>query len=320
MTSVEADRVVDLSRQADWAYPTSFGRPVHWDQTEEWVERLGRERDSFVRAARYYVQNGKMDLALEIAANVWRLWILARDVEGGRRFLGDILDRGSNEPTRWRALALYGDSLLAMRQGNLEDSRKRSEEALKIAESIQDHEALVLGNLAVSRVAIEEGSYKVALDRAGDSRQYGRGLGLRFEQAPLFMEAQSYRMFGDYDRAASLFKESLDLNRRVEDKGMVVAELNNLGLVEIHRNNVEIAERLLNEAEKLSGSSPDDHYGNAMTYLNKAMVAYRKNNIEQARTLLSKAKSTFNEARIEPAKDDESEFVWLERELTKTAG
>ena len=133
----------------------------------------------------------------------------------------------------------------------------------------------------------------------------------------MFMLAQSYRMLGDYEEAASLFSESLELNRRIEDKGMVIAELTNLGLVEIHRNNVERAEQLLDEAEKLTGSGPSDPYGKAMTCLNKAMLAYRKKDITGAQSLLSQAKSTFAEAKIEPAIDDKSEITWLEQELTR---
>ena len=70
--------------------------------------------------------------------------MVARDIDGGRRFLEEILDRGSAQPWRWRALALYGDSVLAMRQGRLEESRKRSQETLRIAELTKDVEALVM--------------------------------------------------------------------------------------------------------------------------------------------------------------------------------
>ena len=281
------------------------------------MDTLSKEKDSFVKAVMCLLQNGKEDLALEMAANTWRLWILARKGDDGRRFLAEVLDNGSGKPSRWRALALYGDSLLAMRQGRLEESRKRSEEALKIANSIRDLDALVLGNLAMSRVAMEEGNYELARDLSTEARRYANDLGPGFWQAPLFMQAQSYRMLGDYEKAASLFAESLGLNRRVQDRGMIIAELTNLGLVEIHRNNVDRAEQLLTEAEKISGSAPDDPYGKAMTLLNKAMLAYRRNDISQAHSLLSKAKTTFYEAKIERATDDKSEINWLEQQLEK---
>ena len=124
-------------------------------------------------------------------------------------------------------------------------------------------------------------------------------------------------MLGDYEKAASLFNESIDLNRRIEDKGLVITELTNLGLVEIHRNHVDRAEQVLKEAEKISGSTPDNPYEKAMRSLTNAMVAYRKNNIIKARSILSKAKSTFAEAEIEPDIDDKAEINWLEQELSR---
>ena len=53
-------------------------------------------------------------------------------------------------------------------------------------------------------------------------------------QAPLFLHASATRLTGDYDQAAALFEQSLELNRKIGDQGMVAAELQNLGFVEIH--------------------------------------------------------------------------------------
>jgi len=294
-----------------------MGRPVRWEEPlEEWVERMSRERDSFVEAVTYLMQNGQENMALELAANVWRLWVLAKDDEGGRRFLARVLDEGPDKSTRAGALALYGDSLLAFRQGRVDESRKRSEEALKTAGSVNDPEALCLANLALSRVLFEDGDYEQARSRAGEARRLASDLNPAFGQAPLFMEAQSYRMLGDYEKAASLFSESVELNRRIGDRGMVMAELNNLGLVEIHRNNLDTAVRLFDESEKISGSM-DNPYGRGMRLLNRAAVAFRRGDTAQARSLLQTSKSTFEGSGIKPAKDDESEIDWLDQELAK---
>ena len=141
-----------------------------------------------------------------------------------------------------------------------------------------------------------------------------------FDQGPLFMEAQSSRMLGDYERAASLFGESIELNRRIGDKGMVSAELNNLGLVEIHRNKADVAERLFDESEKTSTSDNTNPYSQGMALLNRAMVAFRRGEISRARSFLIQVKSTFQQAGIEPAKDDQFEIDWLDQELTKVNG
>lgn len=161
------------------------------------------------------------------------------------------------------------------------------------------------------------GDFELSLSRAREARLRARGLGPEFGQAPLFMEAQSTRMLRDYEKAALLVDESVELNRLIGDKGMVMAELNNLGLVEIHRNKADAAESLFDESEKVSGSAAQDPYGRGMVLLNKAMVAFRRGNIPQARSLLLRVNATFEQAGIEPYKDDKFEIDWLGQELTK---
>ena len=52
---------------------------------------------------------------------------------------------------RARALASYGDGLFAFRLGEIGESRKRNETALKIAEQIRDPEAETLSHLGLSK-------------------------------------------------------------------------------------------------------------------------------------------------------------------------
>jgi hypothetical protein len=49
--------------------------------------------------------------------------MVARDLDCGRAFLALVLDKGEKKPSRARSLALYGDALLAFRQGKIEESR-----------------------------------------------------------------------------------------------------------------------------------------------------------------------------------------------------
>jgi predicted metal-dependent hydrolase len=124
-------------------------------------------------------------------------------------------------------------------------------------------------------------------------------------------------MLGDYERAASLFRRSVELNRRIGDRGMVIAELNNLGLVEIHRDHVVAAEQLFEESERASSQKDGNPYGEGMVLLNKAMVAFRRGHVREARSLLLRAKETFERSGVEPASDDKSEIDWLDQELAK---
>ena len=63
------------------------------------VEQATRERESYSNAARVLLENGNEEGAIEIAANAWRLWIMARDLDGGRVFLASVLEKGEKKPS-----------------------------------------------------------------------------------------------------------------------------------------------------------------------------------------------------------------------------
>jgi tetratricopeptide (TPR) repeat protein len=311
VTAVEAQRLVALSREARWLFPSSFGYPGK-DAT---VERLIPEQDAVVEAARVLVESGDREAAVELAANVWRLWVLSGDIAGGRAFLAGALDGGETKPSRARALALYGDGLLAHRQGALEDSRRRNDEALEAAEASGDDEALALAHLGLSRVTLEDGDHEAARKHAVRAREHARAVGPALGPAPIHLHAQSVRLAGNYDEAASLFSESLELNRQIGDQGMVPVELHNLGHVELHRGNVDDAERLFAEL-----GSPNDPYGAAMTHLNRAAVAFARGERDRVEPLLAGAESILEEAGMEPAPDDRYEIESLRTKLRAEPG
>jgi tetratricopeptide (TPR) repeat protein len=204
---------------------------------------------------------------------------------------------------------------LAFRQGKIEDSRKRSQAALDAALVVNDPEALTLAYLALARVTFEDGDYAKSLDLAVKAREFARGLRPAMGQAPLFLHAQATRMTGDYDEAAGLFEQSLELNRKIGDPGMVRAELQNLGLVEIHRGNIDAAERYFVESERLG--APDDSYSLAMASLYRAFIAFNRGDKNGSRNLLQRAQAILNDAKMDAAPDDQFEINWLYGKLEK---
>jgi len=318
MTDEKARQLLAGSRELHWAFPSSQGTPIiKGHATPQRVEQAVEERESYANAARVLLENGDETGAVEIASNAWRLWVVARDLDGGRAFLGAVLDKGKKKVSRARSLALYGDALLAFRQGKLEESRQRSQAALDAALAVSDPEALTLGYLALSRVAFEDGNYAQSLTLAVKSREFARSLEPATGQAPLFLHAQATRMTGDYDHAAALFEQSLDLNRKINDQGMVRAELQNLGLVEIHRGNVDAAERYFAESEKLE--SAKDPYRAAMAKLFQAMVKFAHSDHARSRMLLHRAESILKDAKMNAGPDDPFEIEWLRGKLEKSA-
>jgi ATP/maltotriose-dependent transcriptional regulator MalT len=308
----QATNLLALSRQVRWDFPTSQGPPVK-DMSDKGIQEMIENRESFVDAPIFLADNGETEKAAELAANIWRLWIIIGDSDSGRQFVDRILDKTSKKISRVRALVLYGAGVMAFRQGELEESKKRNQEALVIGEKTRDAEASGLAHLGMSRIAFEEGSFESALTHAVKARELLGGMAPGFGQAPLFMHAQSVRMLRDYDGAAQLFRQSVDLNRHLGDPGMISAELINLSRVEIHRGNAGIAEECYNEAEKIAGSSGP--YDESMNLFNKAAVALLRGDRAYARALLAKSKTRLKESGAQPAPDDKFDMDWLTEKL-----
>src|SRR5207245_7070057 len=93
MTLEEEKRLLELAREARWSYPSSQGGDMVRQDTElsRWTGRRVPKRESFTTAIEVLVRNGFEDEAVETAANMWRLWMIARDMAGGRKFLDTVL-------------------------------------------------------------------------------------------------------------------------------------------------------------------------------------------------------------------------------------
>lgn len=313
MTDAEALGLLELSREARWRYPTSSGRPVG-DADAAWVGSLAGRQGPLVAAALHFLARGEAGGALEIAANIWRLWMLSRKIDEGRAFLSAVLDHPSTDVSLpARSIALYGDGLLAFWSGKRDASIARNEQALKIAHDTADIRCLVLANVGLSRAIIDTGDCARSRDLALCAREHARGLDPAWRQAPLHMHAQAARSLGDYAQAADLFADSLSLNRSIDDQGMVVVELHNLGHVEVRRGNADAAERLFVECAGLT--KPDDSFGAVMNALNRAAVAFARGGAESAAGLMEGVESGFRALGADPATDED--FVWLRERVSR---
>lgn len=315
MTDEETRHLLVLSRELHWDFPSSQGTPIiKGHATSQQVEAAAQRRESYANAAYVLLQKGNGEGAVELAANAWRLWMVARDLTGGREFLARILDNPGRKPSRAWSFVLYGDSLFAHLQGNVEESRDRSEKALDAALAVNDSEALALAYLGLSRVAVEKGNYAEALVLSEKARKHARGTDPALGQAPLFLHAQSTRLLGNYDQAAKLFEESLSLNRRINDQGMVAAELQNLGFVELHRGKLEHAKQCFTEYEQL-GLSKDPYFVGMDLIAQAYLVFAETGESDRSRVLFQRAQDIFKEAKITPGPDDQFEINWIQEKL-----
>ena len=299
MIRAEAQRLLALALEARLEGPDAA----------KWVERLSPQRQSLVDAVRFLAENGDEEAATQLAANVWRLWLTLGDVAGGRELLRAALSVGEGRPSRARALALYGDGLLAFRSGAQTESQARNQAALDTARAVGDREAEALALVGLSRVALRAGDYTLVCSLADRAREITRNLDPTVDVWPLHLLAAGTRLSGDYDKAIALYTESLELNRRLGNNRMVCTELHNIGHVELHRGNVDAARRCFADCAEIR--NPNDLFATAMTHLNQAALAFAQGERETTAERLQRMQATLYEAGIVLDPDDAFEVKWL---------
>jgi tetratricopeptide (TPR) repeat protein len=244
--------------------------------------------------------------SLDDLASTWRRWLVSGESRLGHEVLAKALV-ANTAPTRARAICLYADGLFLFRLGEQRASQERNEDALAVAREVGDQEAESLALVGLSRVAFREGRHEEVVELATRARKLAARVGSEAEAAPLHMQAAGTRLLGDYDRAAQLYRESMELARRLGNKRGVAMEQHNLAHVELHRGSVDEAARLFSARLEFARASADP-YEYTMTALNEAALAGARRDDERARQRFAEARRLLKEHGIVLDPDDASEF------------
>ncbi len=306
-----AERLLQISRNAKWLFPSSLGRPIAKD-IPEWLNSIIINQSLLPGAVKYFLEKGQIDEAYELSSNVWRLWVLNHKEKEGRIFLSTVLSKKVFPETRYCALALYGDGLFAYRLGDTVSSRKCNNEALIVANKINNIETQGLALLGLCRVEFSETNFDKSYKLAVKSLDLLKQLGPTYKQGVLNYAAQSAFAIGNLNEAESLFRQSLKLNRQINDETMFAVDLHNLGHVEVKLGKVDEAEIHFNVCEKLS-VDPNDTYSSALNLFNKATIEYARNDIIRARLHIMKSREIINKNKIELSIEDEIGLNKLEK-------
>ena len=306
-----AERLLQISRKAEWLFPSSLGRPIAKD-IPEWLDSIIISRSLLPEAVKHFLEKGQIDKAYELSANVWRLWVLEHKEKEGSIFLSTVLGKKKFPETRYCALTLYGDGLLAYRLGDTAASRESNNEALGIANKINNIEMQGLALLGLCRVEFSESNFVRSYKFAVKSLDLLKQLGPSYKQGVLNFAAQSAQAIGNLNEAETLFRQSLELNRQINDETMFAADLHNLGHVEVKLGKIDEAETHFNECENLS-DDPNDTFSLALNLFNKATIAYARNDIVKARLHIQQSREIINKNKIKLAIEDEIELNKLEK-------
>jgi predicted ATPase/Tfp pilus assembly protein PilF len=229
---------VDL---AERARPELRGRAAR-----EWLARLDEEHANVRASLEHLLASGDADRALRLTGAIWLYWQTRGDWTEGRRFLAAALALGAHlEPERLVG-ALWGASLLALWQGDLDEGERMATRLLEISKTAADEEYVY--SVAIHLLAI------VAERR------------------------------GDRDRAMALLEESVAIGRRGGDQWLFSIALNNLGNLLAGEGEYERAAGLFEESLAV-GEARGDLDRRARAYSNLGLAAYGLGDLARARDL-----------------------------------
>jgi hypothetical protein len=288
--------LLELVRTAD-----RYINPIGPD-TEVWLDRLEEQHDALnhVIESRLSLQP---DVALELAALLWRFWWMRGHMAEGREFL----ERACRVDGPKLEVALLGLGTIAFRQGDLETAARTFQRRLELVTKSGSPDEVVGAYSDMARVALRRGDFPEVRKYAELGYAAAENLSEASIRLPLHMRAAAARMEGHLDEARALYLESRGLNERLGNFLMVAAEDHNLVHVELRAGQVAEAKRRF----KLSSEwifAHDNAYLRPYALLDAGVVALHEGVLDRATQLVSAAQRIFEETDSIPDPDDEVEL------------
>jgi predicted ATPase len=217
----------------------------------EWVNRLAPEMDNIRLALAFFSAAGPVESFVRCATAAWWCSWAQGNLTEPRLRLDEALAK-YQEPTALRADALEGAAYLAMRQGDLDGARRRSEERLAIRQSVGDAIALgnaiyFLGNLDALEGNVDEAErrWRRSLELFG-SHGYAR-----YAFGALGMSAHHR---GDFAEARRNIERSNEIAGAVGDERLLVTQLGVIGLTYLDEADRSRAVAPILESVRLGGT------------------------------------------------------------------
>lgn len=247
---------------------------LHGTEQETGLTQLEQANDNLRGALTWSLQQGESELALRLAAALWRFWYTRGHLSEGRRFIEAALAGKAEVAPEIAVKALNGAGVLAHSQGDYQRATQWHEEALRLAYESGDERGVAssLNNLGL--LAWSEADYATAQTLLTDSLTMLRALGDRW------MAANSLNNLGlvvyeqgEYGTARELWSESLSIRRELGDKGGISAALDNLCSVAVAQEDYAAALDYAGESLRLSRELGDMR-GIALTLDDLGDIAY----------------------------------------------
>jgi predicted ATPase/class 3 adenylate cyclase len=230
-----------------------------------WLDTLALEHDNLRAALTWAETSGELELALRLAAGLWRFWQMRGHLREGRARLEHLLDLpGAEGPRGVRADALEALGGSRYWMGDIAAAGATYEECLALRRELGDDVAIAgaLYNFAFTHALpqYENRDAQLAVQLMEEALEIYRGLDDRGGVGRALWGLANAHYQIDYGRALSYAQEALPLFREVGDRFMTAwtlfttgSVLNRLGRHEEARAPLQESLDLLGEANDTSG-------------------------------------------------------------------
>jgi predicted ATPase/DNA-binding CsgD family transcriptional regulator/DNA-binding XRE family transcriptional regulator len=228
-----------------------------------WADRLATAVDDLRAMLRWALENGEIDLGLEVGAALWRWWLTSGRLSAGRAWLDRFLTAADEHPVRTAeesrriGRVLGAAAVLAVESADYAEAVRLARRALSIFEPLDPGEdlafaATVLGSAQryLGERAEARRSFQIALDlraAAGD-------------RAKLAMAVNNMALIeiddGNLGRARELLEQNLIIKRQLGEPRSIAIGLVNLAEVLVKDGRWQAAQTSLAEAGELAAGQP----------------------------------------------------------------
>jgi predicted ATPase/DNA-binding CsgD family transcriptional regulator len=252
------------------------------DGSAGWLAAVVAAHDDVAAAIRWASHHGEPDLALGLAAGLWRACEVTSRFSEGRDLLHAALDAPGWTDANLRSRVLDGAASLALLQGDLDEAGRLHTEALASCREHDDPEGEAAAVRSLGLVALLSGDVATARTRSEDAleafRHLGDERGIAFSLATFGLV---HRAAGDITAASAAFGDSLERLDRLGLDRHAADVLSNLGDLAFDSGDLPRARGFYRAAEERYRAS-DDERGAALALNNLSLVAQQQGDIEAA--------------------------------------
>jgi predicted ATPase/DNA-binding SARP family transcriptional activator len=234
-----AEHFLELANQARTEDPTA---------TLDALEFLDDERDNLHAAMRRTLAAGS-DLAVPLAAALWRYWLIRGYRRQGLEWLEQALTLPARGPSASRAVALAGAALFARLLGEFTRAERLAREGVALGRVVGPPRPLTVSLNVLTTLAARAEDFDRARGYCDESVAVARAAGdVRLEALALFILAEGLLHGGQYADVRDAGGRALELARATGDKEVISLVLARLGIAAAHERRLDEASEHLAEA------------------------------------------------------------------------